>query len=321
MNDRPCRLPIGLQTPQVRKNTSRWNLLVWRSAAGYHAKQRGPVWGNPAKHYKSQARILLAYDGGSQKLKAFSSLAEAPQATPISSRPVNVFEADRPDEAGADTRMDRSGFAWADPWASRFAEPHDYSADLCHIARSVSGSLFSSISLHLWLRCTPALDAQRMHGTTDASLHSHKSHKFKHLCHKRCRCRAAGRAVDVGVREADMTCSRCGMAGHNARNLACPMRAFTGEQTAAPPQPPGPQTAGCPFISIWGALPPTCKCLLRSPHVLLMEFAMQGHHGCAVAEGRCTMRAMCWQSTGFSERSDMLLQALLTAAAIFGRDA
>ncbi len=80
--------------------------------------------------------MLLACDGESHKLKALTSLAEAPQATPISSRPVNAFEADRPDEAGADTRMDRSGFAWADPWASRFAELHDYAADLRHIARS-----------------------------------------------------------------------------------------------------------------------------------------------------------------------------------------
>ena len=111
----------------------------------------------------------------------------------------------------------------------------------------------SEILLHiLGLRCTIALDAQCMHGTSYAFVHSHKSHKPKHLCHERCRCRAAGGAVDVGMREADMTCSRCGMAGHNARNLACPMRAFTGEQTAAPAQPPGPRTAGRP-LSTWGA--------------------------------------------------------------------
>ena len=52
-----------------------------------------------------------------------------------------------------------------------------------------------------------------------------------------------------------------------------------------------------------------------------MGFAMQGHHGWAVAEGRCTMRAVCWQSAGISKRMNKLLQALLTAAAISGRDA
>lgn len=97
--------------------------------------------------------------------------------------------------------------------------------------------------------------------------------------------------MDVGVREADMTCSRCGMAGHNARNLACPMRAFTGEQTAAPAQPPGPRTAGRP-LSTWGAVA-FHQQMPAEAQILLMGFAMQGHHGWAVAEGRCTMRAVC----------------------------
>ena len=39
--------------------------------------------------------------------------------------------------------------------------------------------------------------------------------------------------MEVKVRE-DMSCSRCGMAGHNARNMACPLRAYTGEPSKHP---------------------------------------------------------------------------------------
>ena len=35
----------------------------------------------------------------------------------------------------------------------------------------------------------------------------------------------------------DMGCSRCGMAGHTARSLDCPIRAFTGEPSTVTEHP------------------------------------------------------------------------------------
>ena len=46
------------------------------------------------------------------------------------------------------------------------------------------GSLFSSISLHLWLRCTTVPDAQRMHYTTYMHLCTVTSHKNLSSCVK-----------------------------------------------------------------------------------------------------------------------------------------
>ena len=236
--------------------------------------------------------MLLACDGESHKLKALTSLAEAPQATPISSRPVNAFEADRPDEAGA-------GHANGTAQALLGRTPGPPALQSCMTMQLTCATLQglhraprSEIMRHI-LGCAAQLLSTL---SARAAQPMHLCIVTSHTSLSTCVMGAAGAEQLAGlwmwgVREADMTCSRCGMAGHNARNLACPMRAFTGEQTAAPAQPPGPG----PRVGLYqhgGLLPSTSKCPLRhrySSWALPCKGIMAGR----VAEGRCTMRAVC----------------------------